>query len=166
MFSERSPIVQLKQLVARIAEHLAGALIDLDKVPGFEVMHEYEVIDGVEDGTEALLALPQCQLRLLEIGDVHHRPDQAGHFPRFGTERKEIRQPITLDARSRGSYTVNLRVQDGLAALVDRPVELHDPVRESGDDLAQSAADMRADGESVDLRHVLIDPHDSDSWYP
>ena len=40
--------VQLKQLVARVTEYLIGTPIDLDKVPGFEVMYEYEVIDEVE----------------------------------------------------------------------------------------------------------------------
>ncbi len=54
---------------------------------------------------------------------------------------------------------MNFRVQDGFAALIDRPIELHDPVRESGDDFAHSAADMRADGQTIDLRHMLIDPH-------
>ncbi|MGB6542678.1 MAG: hypothetical protein WBF03_17620 [Xanthobacteraceae bacterium] len=122
-------------------------------------MYEYKVIDGVKDGVEALFALLQCQLRLLELRDVHHCRDQARYFPRFGTERKEIREPMTLDSGRCGSRSVKLGVQDWHAALVDRPVKLHDPVGEVGDDLAQSATDMRADGQSVDVRHVFVDPH-------
>ena len=55
---------------------------------------------------------------------------------------------------------MNFGIQHRLAALIDRTVEFQNLVRKSGDDFAQRAADMGADGQSIDLRHMLIDPHE------
>lgn len=56
---------------------------------------------------------------------------------------------------------MNFSVQHRLAALVDRPVQFEDLVRKAGDDLTQRAADMSTDRQSIDLRHMLVDAHET-----
>src|SRR5665213_527214 len=68
--------IELEKLLARIAEHLAHARVHIEESGGPGIKDEDAVVDGIEDGTEALLAFAKPSLCCIGGGRVDPNREQ------------------------------------------------------------------------------------------
>jgi len=94
----------------------------------------------------------------LGLGHLEDGADEPRHLSRPGGEREVAAQPVALHAGRLGRRAVQLDPEDRLAALEDRPVDLHEAGREVRHDLEHALAEVVLGREAVDLGHPLVDP--------
>ena len=124
-----------QEILAAVAEPLAGGSIDLHELPS-EIVYEDGIVREVEQSSESLLRLAQGQLGFIAIRDVYGGRNHAGDGSVLGPQRSLGYHVALLLARA-----------DGHECFVD----LQDPVGKQG----LVACDVHRGVGHAEFRHCL-----------